>query len=343
MKLGFWNFYPFYNGNRMFTDSYSPIGDDLAYSTVYLGKRLRALGHQPATLDMEDLASFDAAIFFDHPTFLNPKFRRLRALDTKLYLFLAENAAMRPDNYWRFNHAPFEKVFTWNPQWVDNKKYFKSFLTLRIPDNFRINPDEKLKFCVTIASQKYSSHPKEIYSERVRIIRWFEREHPSEFDLYGTCWDRLYFTGKLARLNLLLERVYRAFPKTFHCRRFPSHRGTVNSKNATMRHYKFAVCYENSVFPGYVSEKIFDGLFAGCIPIYLGAPDITDYIPPDVFIDRRNFNSNEELYRYLVNMPQAEYERYLDEIESFVRGEQIKPFGPESLTNLILKQIVESK
>jgi hypothetical protein len=163
MNLGFWNFYKFYNQNRMFQDSAGSLGDDLAYPLVYMARRLRELGHQVNTLDMAPLESFDAAIFFDHPTFLNKYYRRLRQMPgKKLYLFLAENPANRPDNYWRRNHRPFEKVFTWDPGWIDGKKYVKMWLTLKIPEAFAINRPEKTKFCVTVFSQKYSGHPAEM-------------------------------------------------------------------------------------------------------------------------------------------------------------------------------------
>jgi hypothetical protein len=36
---------------------------------------------------------------------------------------------------------------------------------------------------------------------------------------------------------------------------------------------------ENSITRDYVTEKVYDGLMAGCVPIYLGAPNIDDYIP----------------------------------------------------------------
>lgn len=342
MNLGFWNFYKSYNANRMFQDSTSALGDNLAYPAVYMARRLRELGHQVNTLDMAGLETFDAAIFFDHPTFLNQYYRRLRQMPgKKLYLFLLENPANRPDNYWRWNHRPFEKVFTWDPEWVDNKKYVKMWLALRIPDSFAIDRSEKTKFCVTIVSQKYSWHPRELYSERVRAIRWFEREHPSEFDLFGTNWDRLYFPGKLSRLNPFLQRLYAKVPNTFKVRRFPSYRGPVKSKNAVMRGYKFAIAYENAAFPGYVTEKIFDAFFAGCVPIYAGAPDVTDYIPAETFIDKRDFPDYPSLYRFLKGMTDREYNDRLDAIESFVRGERIKLFGPENITDIILKHIVE--
>ncbi|HUD46677.1 MAG TPA: glycosyltransferase family 10 [Candidatus Baltobacteraceae bacterium] len=343
MNLGFWNFYKSYNANRMFEDSKSELGDDLLYPIVYMARHLRALGHQVNTLDMADLESFDAAIFSDHPTFRNEYYRQLRKMPgKKLYLFLLENPANRPDNYWPWNHRPFEKVFTWDPGLVDNKKYFKMWLPLKIPDSFAINRAEKTKFCVTIVSQKYSWHPRQLYSERVRAIRWFEREHPSEFDLFGTNWDRVYLPGILFPLNLLLQKFFYAkFPNAFKVSRFPSYRGTVKSKNAVMRAYKFAIAYENAAFPGYVTEKIFDAFFAGCVPIYAGAPDVTDYIPPETFIDKRNFPDYPSLYRYLKGMSDKEYNDRLDAIETFVRGERIKLFGPQNITDIILKHIVE--
>ena len=342
MYLGFYNFYKHCNRNRMLTDTSSTIGDDLMYGFVYAGKKLRERGHQVATLDMDALEKFDAAAFFDHPTVLDPYFRKFRKLaGKKLYLFLFENEANRPDQYWKINHQDFEKVFTWHTEWIDHKKYFPLCYPLKIPTPFSIDPREKKKFCVTIASQKYNPHPKEIYTERTRAIRWFEREHPDEFDLYGQGWDRRYFTGRLARLNLLLLKLYPKFPGTFRTRHFPSWRGAVPNKNAVMRQYKYSLCYENAVFPGYVTEKIFDGFFAGSIPVYLGAPNVTEYIPAGTFIDKRNFKTYADLYRYMKGMPEPEYLAYLAAIEAFVRGEKIKMFSPETFAELIIQHIAE--
>jgi len=341
MYLGFYNFYKFCNRNRMLTDPGGTIGDDVMHGFVVMARRLRELGHKVATLDMDDLEKFDVGIFFDHPTFLDPYFRKMRQLkNKKLYLFLMENAGNRPDNFWRRNHRDFEKIFTWDTDLIDHRKYFPFAYSVKIPSPFSINPAEKKKFCVTVASQKYIPHAQELYTERVRSIRWFEREHPDEFDLYGQGWDRRYFTGSLSRANLFLLKLYPKFPNAFRSNRFPSWRGAVPSKNAVMRQYKFALCYENAAFPGYVTEKIFDGFFAGCIPVYLGAPNVTDYVPPQAFIDRRNFKNYEALYRYLKTMPESEYLSYLAAIESFVRGEQIKRFSGEAFANVMLKHII---
>ena len=53
--------------------------------------------------------------------------------------------------------------------------------------------------------------------------------------------------------------------------------------------YKFVLVLENSYEQGYVSEKIFDAWEAQAVPLYLGAPDIDDYVPgPNAYIDLRN-------------------------------------------------------
>jgi len=36
---------------------------------------------------------------------------------------------------------------------------------------------------------------------------------------------------------------------------------------------------ENSIEQDYVTEKVYHSFQAGCVPIYLGAPNVNDYIP----------------------------------------------------------------
>lgn len=41
-------------------------------------------------------------------------------------------------------------------------------------------------------------------------------------------------------------------------------------KQKWLEGYKFNICFENSSYPGYLTEKLFDAYNAGCIPIYWG-------------------------------------------------------------------------
>ena len=45
-------------------------------------------------------------------------------------------------------------------------------------------------------------------------------------------------------------------------------------KISFMRKYKFALAFENELWPGYTSEKLTDAMFAHCVPIYWGNPII---------------------------------------------------------------------
>lgn len=44
----------------------------------------------------------------------------------------------------------------------------------------------------------------------------------------------------------------------------------VEDKHKWLQEYKFNLCFENSSYPGYLTEKLFDAYNAGCIPIYWG-------------------------------------------------------------------------
>lgn len=342
MKLGFYNFYRENNNNRMFQAMDLGIGDDLGYPGVYMAKYFKERGIGLATIDTAPLESFDAVVFLDYPTKLNSYFRQLvKRGNIPLYLVIFESQSVRPDNWNRANHAPFKKVFTWNPNWVDGKKYIRLYPPYKLPDYEPYAPSQAEKLCCLIASQKYSWVKEELYTERVRAIRWFEKNHPDEFDLYGQRWDRYYFRGKLSLINPVLARLYKKLPWLPRHRRFPSLRGDIPAKRPVMRRYKFAISYENAAFPGWLTEKMIDPMFAGTVPIYLGDPEAAKFAPEDTFIDKSRFPDYESLYRHLKGMSQEEYEGYRRAIHKFVHGDVIKAMGAEAYAEMYMREIVK--
>ena len=237
------------------------------------------------------------------------------------------------------NHQYFKKVFTWSDELVDNVTYFKLNYSHKIPSELNFSLEKKEKLCTLISSNKSASYPKELYSERVRAIRWFEQNHPEDFDLYGNGWDRHHFDGtflgiKIARLNRLkfLTKLLRPH--------YPSYKGRISSKKEAYEKYRFAICYENvKDIEGYITEKIFDCFLAGCVPIYLGAQNITDHIPSDTFIDKRKFTTYEELYACIKNMPDQEYINYLKAIKHFLQEEKAHPFSAEYFADTLINRI----
>lgn len=62
-----------------------------------------------------------------------------------------------------------------------------------------------------------------------------------------------------------------------------------------MSHYKFVLAIENTMTESYVTEKLFYALDSGSIPIYFGAPNVWDFVPPHSIIDGTKFRSLESL------------------------------------------------
>ncbi|WP_112058306.1 glycosyltransferase family 10 domain-containing protein [Helicobacter fennelliae] len=75
------------------------------------------------------------------------------------------------------------------------------------------------------------------------------------------------------------------------------------SKYEWLLGYKFNLCFENSSYPGYVTEKILQAYEAGCIPIYWGDSTLCDvryakYRPtfnPKAFVNAHDFANLDEL------------------------------------------------
>lgn len=67
-----------------------------------------------------------------------------------------------------------------------------------------------------------------------------------------------------------------------------------NYKMDLISNYKFSLCYENSVTPGYHTEKLLHGKIAGNIPIYYGDTTVEQDFNPEGFINAYGI-SDEEL------------------------------------------------
>ena len=335
MKLGFYNFYDVYNKNKMFDPTNeADIGDDLLYPLHELARIGKKQGHRISTIDCEGADPFDAIAFFDYPGKNNIYLEELIARDFKnLYLFLFENPIIKPDNYDPRNYLPFKKVFTYKDDIVDNKKIFKTFVPEKIPESSIPVNSNRPNFCCMIAGNKMNLRSGQLYSERVRAIRWFEKNHIDDFDLYGVGWDDPYIPAFLRRYVWpSLFKLYYPSPQ--------SYQGECPSKNKVLKQYTFSICYENlKDCPGYITEKIFDSFFAGCIPVYLGANNITDYIPEDTFIDKRKYPTYEKLYEYMKSLTQRDCLEYSVAIQKFLRSERVKPFRTETFVNQILTEM----
>lgn len=187
----------------------------------------------------------------------------------------------------------------------------------------------------------------ELYTERLRAVEYFARF--DEIDLYGAGWNEPSFRSGKARMPFTVQRFYRQWlrywdrthpnPLLVAARRV--YRGPVASKAETLGRYTFAICFENSILKGWITEKIFDCFCAGTIPIYWGAPDILEYVPSNCFIDMRKFVNYDELRDHLKSLTTQEIQGYRENARNYLRSPQFRPFTKQAFVEIFARLIEE--
>jgi hypothetical protein len=184
--------------------------------------------------------------------------------------------------------------------------------------------DQKNRKFITLinANKQPVSYKKELYAERLRAIRYF-----SDFglDLYGRGWDtQIKFSAPFKQY----------IDKSF--------RGSTDDKYETLSKYKFAICYENSSYPGWITEKIFDCFLVGTIPIYLGATDIGEYVPKQCFINFSDYKDYDALNKYLQAMTEEEIESHREAIRIFLSSDNFLEFKQKTFFKNFLDIVNEN-
>lgn len=85
------------------------------------------------------------------------------------------------------------------------------------------------------------------------------------------------------------------------------------NKKEFLQTCKFAIAFENeggNNYQGYVTEKIIDAFVAGAVPIYWGDPTITNVFNPKAFLNRNDYNSDQEFIEAIINVD-SNSEKYL--------------------------------
>lgn len=104
----------------------------------------------------------------------------------------------------------------------------------------------------------------------------------------------------------------------------------VQGKMDFISNYKFTIAFENNIFRGYTTEKLYQPFQVNSIPIYSGNPDVLEDYNPKAFInvaDYKNFDeviekvieldNNDELYMQMLREPvycrEIDYDKKLEE------------------------------
>lgn len=295
--------------------------DDVLERFYLLKKSIQLADMDCQTLDMFTSNSADVLIFHDILHELESILKVVKANPYVQLIYVPnEPALVTPlHNEKIIPQLPVDVVLTWNDR-IAGK--FPHVIKCNIgepvieKDKIPNVPVLDKKFICSIFANKPSTTSGSLFSERIRSIDFFSRQ-PLGVDLYGVGWDNSAYS--------FVHTVYR---------------GACKNKKEVQQQYKFSLAYENvEKIPGLITEKILDCFAAGTVPIYLGASNIEHYIPASCFINFRHFTDYKELYNYLANMSEREYQSYLDAAKGFIDSPQYEIFTSKHYVNVMLEQV----
>lgn len=185
----------------------------------------------------------------------------------------------------------------------------------------------KDKFWLWQSLVRQSAVKNELISKRLEAIGFFGPKNL--LDIYGAGWNNL-------------DNLPKKWQKSLHPFFKKKHVRIVSDKLKTISNYKFSICFENTSYSGYITEKIIDCFVAGVIPIYLGAPDITKFVPNNSFVDARRFKTLNTLNTYLQNIKENEAQSIISSGRKFLKSPKGKLFSYESNAKFVLELTLKS-
>ena len=151
--------------------------------------------------------------------------------------------------------------------------------------------------------------PNELYSKRIEAMGALAPL--GVVDLYGRGWAKWWSRASMWlpywRNRKMLMAIYK---------------GACDSKYEVLSRYKFSLCFENMAMKGYVTEKIFDCFYAGAVPLYLGATDITELLPQAAYVDCRRFASWAQMQEFVGQMTEREFQAMRQAGRAFISSSQ---------------------
>lgn len=254
----------------------------------------------------EEAPGSDVVVYFSGYSFKRRHTRRNP--DAFRILWAYEPLSVYPVHYTRRFWKPFDAILTWNDYLAEQGGTFHRFPVICYDFPYGAihgvrseaggplpNPAVRRKALCQIVGDKYTPIQGQLYRARRNAARWFHAHGRLEMDVYG-----------VPPMNT------------------PNYKGKAASKLDTLRMYRYALCFENLYHPvwsqGYVTEKIFDCMYADCVPVYYGAYNIENYIPEGCFVDFRKFRGFADLDAFLAGQTDRDYLDYVRNIRSFLRG-----------------------
>jgi len=220
--------------------------------------------------------------------------------NARLYSYLNEKNLIilqrEPDILSKFNEYNIENSFS----------YKRLYHTWTHPEHMQMNYDDfnslkydrliKIKKCSTITSMRLHSP---LARQRVNFITKLCEKYPNMIDVYGEGWDNRLgssYKGELKWHNLGGFK-----------RQKSDNENENESKYDGLKNYNYSLCFENSSYDNYFTEKFTDCILSWTIPIYFGCLNIDKYFPSDSYyiVDINNIDNIDKVLE-IMNRPITE-------------------------------------
>lgn len=327
---------PFFRQNRIFsTDDPVANRDGCLEPFICLRERLAQQGVRLETADLMPIARANAVLFLNAPQRHDPAWQEAARRGIPIHILAMESEYIHaPNADWTLLRQ-CESVFTYRDDLVDNCRFFP------IRYGQRLRPPPLTRQCAPgfacmISGNKWSKHPSELYSARLRVIEWYEAHAREAFRLYGQGWD-------IPTPRNLLAKISRRLPglREWCMPRYRVWQGAVANKQETISRFRFCYCFENFSGPeGWITEKIFDAMYAGAVPVYWGPKNVQDHIPRGCFVDASQFSSVATLHAHLAAMSELECDGIRDACREFLASQAAEEFSIETFVATVAGRLL---
>ena len=225
--------------------------------------------------------SADIFVALDHTDSDRHLLEERKKLGKFSVLFRSEPRCVLPEAYKEEIENLYDTIISFGkPTSVERSSHWPQYWLKE--EVFEKSVDHRSKRIAMINANKLNLSKFEMYT-----LRRMCAVEIDSIDLYGESWN-LSVTSKLKTLiiEILKDPIRHLSSMRIHIRYwFKNWPETIapSSKQEILRTYKYTLVIEND--RAYMSEKLFDALVAGCIPIYVG-PAVANYgIPGDLVIE----------------------------------------------------------
>lgn len=205
----------------------------------------------------------------------------------------------------------------------------------RCPQQWQILRENKRRLdrAILVNSDKWSFMRGQLYWLRAVVAS----SNPN-VDVFGHAWSRAPFSRFLHRGFELLRTVHAAGSWSSvgirHVMKTPqAYKGSAEDKVEVMSQYKVALIIENSA--EYLSEKIFDAWFAGCIPVYVG-PSVEEFGLPPALVVQCDAKSEDGVGVAIERALNADYAEFIIGLKEFLNLKSTQSWSVDSATSSIL-------